>query len=182
MFLEIGGFNGFTGSNSLSLEKHLNWKGVLVEPEPYFFKFMTKVRSKCKSINAVISPNDAKGKYQLRRAGDLSNIKGYEGFDSSKELRMSSSDFIEVKGVSATDILNKYNIDYFSLDVEGAEFEIINNIKWDKIYKPEILTIELNFNQEQKEMILLRLIKEGYNEIFASHEWLTNGDLWLVKR
>ncbi|ESO03313.1 hypothetical protein HELRODRAFT_173599 [Helobdella robusta] len=36
-FVEAGGFDGETASNTLFLEVERNWTGLLIEPDPYFY-------------------------------------------------------------------------------------------------------------------------------------------------
>ena len=42
-FIECGGFDGETGSNSLYFEKTRGWSGLLIEADPVFY---TKLKSK----------------------------------------------------------------------------------------------------------------------------------------
>ena len=39
-FLEVGAYNGFSESVSLRFEKELDWKGLLIEPNPIHFKYL----------------------------------------------------------------------------------------------------------------------------------------------
>ena len=55
VFLEIGGFDGITYSNTYALEKYFNFTGILIEPSPLSFKKMIKNRPKCLNINCAIS-------------------------------------------------------------------------------------------------------------------------------
>ena len=47
-FVELGANDGVTQSNTLYLEKHRKWKGVLVEPTPHNFLKCLENRSKLK--------------------------------------------------------------------------------------------------------------------------------------
>ena len=56
--MEYFSLNGERSSNSLYLERELGWRGVLVEPDPFFY---TQLRGKSRSaysINACISPRN----------------------------------------------------------------------------------------------------------------------------
>jgi hypothetical protein len=70
--------------------------------------------------------------------------------------------------------------DYFSLDVEGAELDILKSVNWNQVFRPSIMTIEYNFREEDRNNILCLLSEFGYVERFASHDWLRRGDLWLT--
>lgn len=45
-YIEIGAFDGVSQSNTWFYEKELNWLGLLIEPNPKFFKKLTKYRNK----------------------------------------------------------------------------------------------------------------------------------------
>ena len=107
-----------------------------------------------------------------------------KGFPTTKDEDWKSdiNRFQKVKSISINSIL-KSKFDYFSLDVEGAEFDILRNIDWENIVKPDHLTIEVNnYGGKNKEKILNLLENNGYEPIFMKYEWLTKGDLWLSLR
>ena len=45
-FLEVGAYNGISESVSLRFENDLNWRGLLIEPNPLHFKYLLKNRPK----------------------------------------------------------------------------------------------------------------------------------------
>ena len=180
LFLEIGGADGYTHSNTYSLEKHLDWRGILVEPDPSQFKQLSLSRPNNKLIKAAISPADKEEILILRRVGQLSALQGHEGEDMHRETRLNSNSFAKVKGISLSKILAETKFDYFSLDVEGAELSILNSVKWKEINKPKIVTIEHNFREDDKKEILSLLTAHGYTERFAGYDWLRRGDIWAT--
>lgn len=180
LFLEIGGADGFTHSNTYSLEKQYGWRGTLIEPDPYQFELLSISRPENTLINAAISPNDQEEKLRLRLVGQLSALEGYEGKDVHQATRLKHKSFAKVNAISITRVLSEKKYDYFSLDVEGAELSILKSIKWDAIIKPSILTIEHNDRKEDKRDILNILKTHGYAERLASHHWLRRGDIWAT--
>ena len=54
-FVEIGGYDGETFSNSLFLEKERGWCGLLVEANPYTYELMAGKDRNCFMKNACIS-------------------------------------------------------------------------------------------------------------------------------
>jgi len=54
-FVEIGGYDGETFSNSLFLEKERGWSGLLVEANPYTYELMVGKDRNCFMTNACIS-------------------------------------------------------------------------------------------------------------------------------
>lgn len=180
LFLEIGGADGFTHSNTYSLEKHLGWRGTLVEPDPGQFSILSRVRGGNTLIHAAISPHGTDQRFLLRRVGQLSSLEGFEGHDLHSDTRLKSKSFASVRGISLTRLLAETAFDYFSLDVEGAELEILRNIDWGSINKPRVLTVEHNFREQDRSGLKALLTQQGYAEQFADHDWLRQGDLWAT--
>jgi FkbM family methyltransferase len=179
-FLEIGGADGVTHSNTFSLEKHLEWRGTLVEPDPSQFSILRKFRPANTLINAAVTPVKSNSFVRLRQVGQLSALEGLEGRDMHLKARLESNSFARVPAISLTDILSEQTFDYFSFDIEGAELEILNKIDWDKIKKPHALTVEHNFRDEDKVKLSKLLALNGYIEHFSEHDWLRRGDIWAT--
>jgi FkbM family methyltransferase len=180
LFLEIGGADGFTHSNTYSLEKYFEWKGMLIEPDRSQFRLLQASRPSNVLLNVAVSPNDKKELLDLRIVGQLSALQGYEGCDMHLEKRMKSRHVAKVKGISLSQILRENHFDFFSLDVEGGELDIIKNLKWDSINKPPIVTIEHNFREDDRREIVSQLVAQGYSERFASYDWLRRGEIWAT--
>lgn len=56
-FLEIGGADGLTHSNTLLLSEKYQWSGVLVEPDRDQFALLSQIRKESACLNAAISPD-----------------------------------------------------------------------------------------------------------------------------
>lgn len=178
-FLEIGAADGFTHSNSYALEKHLGWRGTLVEPEPSQYRALKISRNGNRLLNSAISTTDRDEDLRLRRVGQLSALEGHEGQDMHSQTRRASTEFSKVKGISLTKLLASDKYDYFSLDIEGAELTILGGIDWQKVNKPMIMTVEHNSRPEDKNQIRSLLKNLGYVERFSDHDWLRRGDIWV---
>ena len=55
-FIEAGAYDGETYSNSLRFELHLNWTGVLVEPNPDNFDSLLTKNRRAYAIKTCLSP------------------------------------------------------------------------------------------------------------------------------
>ena len=181
-YLEIGGADGVTHSNTYSLRNSLSWSGVLVEPDPDMFAALKAVRGEPDVVYcAAISPSGEDGNARLRRVGQLSALVGHEGEDMHMKTRLASQDTINVTTLDLTELIKSIGeLDYFSLDVEGAELQILRSIRWDNISKPKILTIEHNFRDDDAAEMRQILFEQGYREMFSEYDWLRRGDLWMV--
>jgi FkbM family methyltransferase len=180
-YLEVGGADGITHSNTLSLRDELGWSGILIEPDPEMFSLLKASRGHTdRVINAAISPSGGEGRAQLRRAGQLSSLVGYEGRDLHRDIRSSHQETVSIDTIDLTEVIASLpRLDYFSLDVEGAEAQIIESIDWLRIRPPSFITVEHNYRTTDKTHLRELLELQGYREEFTAHDWLRRGDLWL---
>ncbi len=72
--------------------------------------------------------------------------------------------------------INVNNIDYFSLDIEGGEWDVVKSLPFDKI-SFEVFTIEYPANPETTELIKTRLHENNY-DLFK----VDGSDLYFSKK
>ena len=153
VFFEVGAHDGETLSNTFFFEKYLDWSGVLVEMQPRFFDAIKTNRRLAQVFNCGISNID----FQMLwlDAGDRSGLLRYFehlGIEHLEEIYQAANpkpkfslDWVRVR--PAMEILREANIshiDYFSLDVEGGEIEVLKSLDFDSV-TIDLFTIEDNF-------------------------------------
>lgn len=178
-YLEIGGADGFTHSNTLSLEAYHGWSGTLVEPERHQFKILQIARENNELLNIALSPAGSFETATLRSVGQLSSLKGFESNDVHFNHRMRSRRFQRIKAIPLQSILADTRYDYFSFDIEGAELLVLQSVNWNQVFKPKLLTIEHNSRDNEKKALLEFFTSLGYVPCFYEHDWLLQGDIWL---
>lgn len=181
-FLELGGADGVTHSNTLSLEQFLDWKGVLVEPHPEQFRLLTLARSNKRNqlINCAATPSGSAESLELIDAGQLSTLSNYLTDDLHREHREAATRTYTVKALPIHEILERaHSLDYLSLDVEGPELELLSAIDWKKQSPPFVITVEHNWRTDVISGLRELLTNVGYKEAFPEMDWLRRGDLWF---
>lgn len=174
-FIEIGANDGFNLSNTYYLENHFKWKGILVEPNPRYNESLKKRKSK--HINTAIS--DEIGEIKFVDGGLYGG--GLNNLDTAHKKKLEKSQVITVPTntlLSLFDENTPRRIDYISIDVEGAEIEILK--QFDSLPKDirfSCGTIEHNNRTDDINKITTILKKNNY-KIF----WLnkTGHDLFFV--
>lgn len=166
-FLDFGGFDGLMHSNTFFLERFLNWRGILVEPNPVPYASACAVRS-CITINAALWVR-SRDLLRFTDSHGLSSIVDFEENDSNAALRKKiSQGIIEVDTINPTELLRRFSspssIDYMSLDVEGAELTVLGALDLD-FYRIALMSIEHNHEIERKMEIRDRLYKRGYSVV-----------------
>jgi FkbM family methyltransferase len=147
-FVELGANDGVTQSNTLYFEIKRNWRGVLIEPSPHNYILCKEQRSCENNIfcNACVS-FDYKEKYVDIKYANLMSISENLELDledkdahiqASKKFLSANEDVFSFGAVAATltSILKKSNapkeIDFLSLDVEGAELEVLKGVDFEE--------------------------------------------------
>jgi len=148
LYIECGANDGIIQSNSHRLETEKNWSGVLIEPSEIKLNQCRNNRgNKNYYINSALVSNDYNEDFV---EGDFDSNGNAESLMASigGKRRSASSNLIKVKASTLSSILNELNIqniDFFSLDVEGYEFNVLKGIDFNKVNIKNIL-IEIYTN------------------------------------
>ncbi|XP_023327101.1 uncharacterized protein LOC111700431 isoform X2 [Eurytemora carolleeae] len=167
-FIEAGANNFESDSDSLHFELNHGWTGLLVEPHPsYYEKGMSKNR-RVTSVNTCLSPIDrvASIPFNINYAG--LDLMGNKLGDNSSEPILQC-----IPLYSLLLALGNPTVNYFSLDIEGGEFQVLKTIPWDLV-DIQVLSIETHFAGERskgsREDIISYMKDVGYQYISWGHE------------
>jgi FkbM family methyltransferase len=159
VFVDIGAYDGITLSNTYHLEKDLHWTGIAVEPNPKFYSLLEKNRT-CKTIRCGISESE---QVETFVDGDmLSGIPRYYSKIRSPDIPKNIT--FTAPCMTLENLLksqNLYEIDYLSIDVEGAEYFILKNFPFENFF---IKTISLENAHRLHEFFTIPLFlrKHGF--------------------
>jgi len=132
-YIECGAFDGVNQSNTWFFEKTLNWKGVLIEPNPITYKKLIAYRSKRNFFhNEIVANEVSKNKLSITNDGLYSKVTK-DNFFYSRTTGQPIYEKIISKNNTLYNILESNNllkqkIDFFSLDVEGHELDVIKSL------------------------------------------------------
>jgi FkbM family methyltransferase len=173
-YADIGAHDGRSFSNTYHLEK-LGWSGVLVEPMlPTYFR-LRDMRSKDSNFfaNAACVSFAYSDKNLLMSYGDLmsfapgiSTLNASEWRDGAKQFLNRNETVIDtwVPATTLTSIFDHAKspaqIDFMSIDVEGAESEVLDGIDFRK-YSFTYICLETYV----PDMILPKLETHGYRSL-----------------
>lgn len=166
-YIELGANDVITQSNTIYLEKK-GWKGTLIEPSLNKFLECSKNRDIRNNFycNACVS-FDYKEKYVEMSYSNLmtispsisSKMNNISAFlETSKEHLMPHEKIVNygAKARTLNEILIDSNapklIDFFSLDVEGSEIEVLNGIDFDQ-FKFRFILVETDYPEVLKNML-----------------------------
>ena len=169
------------------INKYKDQNIILVEPVPYNYNKLKENFKNFKNIhictNAIFSENKLRKFYYVKENSILKLGKhwasGIGSFSKnhilehkSKRFKVEQEDIeeIEVKFITFDDLVRNYSIesiDILQIDVEGAEYEILNSINYKRININSLQFESKHFDGtfkegEKLEIIKKKLILEGY--------------------
>lgn len=171
-FIEAGANDGITQSNTKLLEECYGWKGILIEPSPNLFSTLISNRPNSKCFQCALGSFQEDNTYLT---GDfdgklMSSVNGVKG------NRRSSIKVVTRSLQSILDECDIRHVNFFSLDTEGYEFNVLKGIDFEKT-SFDYMLIEINFLHYTE--IVHFLASKGYEMIenFSKYNRLTN-PLW----
>ena len=185
-FVDIGASDGITASNTFILEKFYKWNGICVDPNP------STLKSLCGSRDVVVSDlcvDSTTGKIiPFQYLEDQSQFYGWNLRSGIKGvIEDPGDDFSEINvlTVSLNDLLELYKapkiIDYISLDIEGNEYNVLNNFNFDT-YHVNCFTVEHDYGENRRNIQELLESKgfDRFTDTFCDNEdWYVNKNLMI---
>jgi len=195
-FVELGANDGVTQSNSLYFEKYRNWRGLLVEPAPQNYLKCRKNRSSEDSIycaacvsfeydsefvriaysNLMSTPVSLESDISDPRAhaqqGDRFLARGETIFEFGAVARTLNALLLDARAPKM--------IDFLSLDVEGAELEVLKGVDH-QAFRFKYLLIECRDFARLNSYLTLQGYQfveqlSGQDYLFTANELSQSGD------
>jgi Methyltransferase FkbM domain len=181
-FIDLAANDAIRISNTFALEYYHHWDGIAIEPNPIYWSALA-YRS-CTVVAAVVGQQtgqEMKFKFPKHKPAPQGGLVGPE-FDNvdlpspSDRKRNEENDDNEMRyTVTLRDILERFHapsvIDYFSLDIEGAETFVMESFPFDQ-YRFNVLTVE---RADQRLCTLLE--DQGYVKMKQLKKW--GETLWM---
>lgn len=140
-FIDLAANDPVRISNTYALETHFDWKGLCIEPNPVYWAKLSY--RKCQVVAAIVgrrTMEEVMFRYPREKAPQ-GGILG-EQFDNKKDQWNEGHPRFTV---TLLDIFEKFHvpteIDYISLDVEGAEDLVMSSFPFSK-YRFNLMSVE----------------------------------------
>lgn len=170
-YVDVGAHDGVSINNTLYFEKNNNWSGINIEPIKTIFDKLVINRPNNINLNCAVCNNDGETEF-LCNNGYTEMISGIkDNFDSRHLQRLqienaqygSTTEIIKVNTQKLETIFDENkvsHINYLSIDVEGAEFEVIKSINFNKVLI-DVIGFENNYN-DTSIPIVEYLVNKGF--------------------
>jgi FkbM family methyltransferase len=152
VFLEAGAHDGWSGSNTYSLEACWGWRGLLVEPDPAQARECRRNRRSPVIPCALVPPDFPGREIILETAGLLSTVLDSPLLEQSRQSAHNYyGDYaprqISVPARTLDSLLREHGLpglDFLSLDVEGFEEPALRGLDFDHC-APKFILVEANY-------------------------------------
>jgi FkbM family methyltransferase len=154
--MDVGAHDGVSINNTLYFEKYNNWTGINVEPIKSVYDNLVINRPNNININCAVCNNDGNAEFicnvgyteMISGLKDCFDDRHYQHLNYENELMGSKTTLININTKKIESICDEHNIkhiNYLSIDVEGAEFEVIKSINFDKVFI-DVIGFENNYD------------------------------------
>ena len=177
VFVDVGAHNGIKFNNTLFFEETREWTGINIEPIKSVYDELVNNRPKCTNLNCAVSNSDGEAEF-ICNEGYSEMISGLkDSFDPRHSKRLNNelnkfggkTSVITVPTKRLETIFGETgtkHVHYLSIDVEGAEFDVVKSINFETVFI-DIIGFENNYN-DNSIPIVDYLIEKGYSVIYRS--------------
>ena len=150
VYVDIGCWHPIKASNTYFF--HLRkWKGICIDPNPKLKSLYDKFRKSDIFINAGIGNSNKGLKYYMLNESSMNTFS----YDFIKEHKLEDQilNTMDIPVYNLKDILDKNlkkgdRLDFFDVDVEGLDLEVLKTNDWTK-YRPKVIVVESNVSVKQ---------------------------------
>jgi FkbM family methyltransferase len=165
-YVDIGAHDGVSLNNTLYFEKNNNWCGINIEPIKAVFDRLVENRTADRNINinCAVCNRNGEADFYLNE-GYTEMLSGIiENYDARHLERLmnentemsATTQIVKVNTKRLETIFDEHavsHINYLSIDVEGAEFEVIKSIDFTKVFI-DVIGFENNYTEVSRPIIL----------------------------
>lgn len=185
IFMDIGAHDGVSLNNTLFFENTHNWTGYNIEPIQSVYEKLIVNRPNSVNINCAISDTDGFSDFYCNTGSSemLSGLtttfdpRHLDRLKNDVRINGTNMDVIQIETKRVDTLCKQYNIDhihYLSVDVEGAEMNVIKSIDFNNVFI-DVIDFENNY-EDVSVPIVEYLESKGYvvlqkhSDIFMIHK------------
>ncbi|XP_022906085.1 protein Star [Onthophagus taurus] len=157
VFVEAGAYNDGKTSETLYLEKKLDWNGLLIQPDPrHYFSLKKHDRKNSQAVHGCLSPSPYPKEVSYH----------HEDRDGVKINSIHANSIIEDTDIFNTRVkcfplyslllaMNSTKIDYLTLKTGGTELQILETLPFDRV---DVQVINVHMNKDIEKDILKKFL------------------------
>ena len=182
-YVDVGCYHPIHRNNTYLLHKQ-DWKGINIDVSQFSIDLFNYLRPNDLNYNCAISnKNETVKIFYQKELSQLSTIeneqakKVFQGNIKEKEIQAFTLDEILKK-----DKFKDAKIDFLNIDVEGADFKVLEGLSFDK-FKPELICIEIHDKEIKDSKVYKFLNGKNYKLIWSgvfSHLFKASRDSFFI--
>lgn len=183
-YLEMGALDGLHWSNTMHFHRHQGWKGVLVEPSPEMYAGLKQNRPDDICVNLAVCSHEQTVHFVSNGDAAVGGIYEFmpPSFRKQWHPSVTAKDVARLPAVACqplSSVLHKFNvhhIDFFSLDVEGAELEVLQTFPFEST-SLGVVVIEADGHNELKDNSVRKLMMNNgltFHGHVVRNDWFVN--------
>nr|WP_256474459.1 FkbM family methyltransferase [Mucilaginibacter aurantiaciroseus] len=128
----------------------LGWRGINIDAMPGSMIEFKKIRPLDINLEIPVSIKSQTLPFYIMNEPALNTFLKELAIERDQEDAYNIEKVVDIKTQPLYSILDKYlphdtHIDFFTIDAEGFDFEILQSNNWDK-YKPDVILVENDLN------------------------------------
>lgn len=155
VFVDVGAHDGVTFNNTLYFEEAHGWSGMNVEANPHVFEKLCANRPRATNVQCAIDEENGTTVFLLND-GHTEMISGIKKYYDQRHMRRLSQENkvhrgrtsqVEVPTRRLDGLLAEHgikNVNYLSIDVEGAELAVVKSIDFSEVFI-DVIGFENNY-------------------------------------
>jgi FkbM family methyltransferase len=171
--VDIGATDGVFKNNTYHFYKHKNWTSINIEPRTSEYDKLIRNRLMDNNYNVAIDKTKSSKPFlwvDNDSRGVLSGIQEYVDMNRIRhECKNDNVKIINVPTIPLHNIfdeLHTTHVNYMSIDVEGAEQQVVDTINFENIFI-DVIVIEHNNQINRFQPVLEKLESKGFIKILV---------------
>jgi FkbM family methyltransferase len=166
-YIDVGCFHPLDRNNTYLLYLK-NWRGINIDISQFSIDLFNFLRPDDFNLKCAVSEKNQmirtyfqKELSQLSTTDELQAKKAFQGKIKTQEVQSYSLDQI----IENSKFCNK-EIDLLDIDVEGADYQVLLGLNFEK-YKPKLICIEIHNENLENDVVYKFLSNKGYKHIWS---------------
>ncbi|HCQ11992.1 FkbM family methyltransferase [Flavobacterium sp.] len=185
VYVDIGCWHPVKASNTYYFNLR-GWKGICIDPNPELKKMFDFFRPQDIFVNCGVGLNEGKlSYYQMNDTYSAMNTLNHAFLEKhnleSHVKKVTDIPIYNLKTILDNNIKNGDRLDFFDIDVEGLDLEVLKSNDWIK-YRPKVILVEssVSIQHDIISEIVNYLQSEDYRLVAKSVIYGDLGNLFLM--
>ena len=182
-YVDIGCWDPIKASNTYYFYLR-NWKGICIDPNPVLKNLYKQFRPKDIFINSGIGSSNTYLDYYMFEESSMNSFSSdfvLKHKDTLKIINKVNMPLYTLEEVLERNDISKWRLDFFDIDAEGFDLEVLKTNNWNK-FRPKIIVIEsdLSIEEDTHSEITIYLQEHDYRLLGKSIISNNLGNLFFI--